>query len=62
MRLNGNFSDSSFERLHSVSINSMMTLNDAVDVEVSYPELMSSVLHSSYLNQCSSTFFVMVHP
>jgi len=33
MRANGNFSDASLERLHSVSINRVMSPSDAVDLE-----------------------------
>jgi len=33
MKANGNFSDASRERLHSVSINRAMNLSDAVPLE-----------------------------
>jgi len=32
MKANGNFSDASFERLHSVKTNRMMSPSDAVDL------------------------------
>jgi len=33
MRTNGNFSDTRLERLHSISINRLMSLSDADDLE-----------------------------